>query len=249
MSFIDDRAHAGRQRQQRGLIDEALKTNARIVEAVDISPEGRGVGGATVSALKNLFGGKLGIDALQVLRFDSGGWHHCYVQPFSGMSSMPGEHYGILNGCLAAPAILREGGMLSPPRWDSGYFPEVAQQLNAHYGLKSAVKALKWEWQSGFGEVTLDWGVQIRSRGDGTSEVVMQAGRYGGFTTPQVGFAVWQQLMRSLSECLYPATCERQHYIQSPRFVDVFDPTYHLTEAAPEAQASPTGTPSPQPQV
>ncbi|MEZ4370085.1 MAG: hypothetical protein R3B07_04640 [Polyangiaceae bacterium] len=232
MNFIDDRAHAGRQRQQQGLIEEALKSNARIVEAVDISPEGRGLVGTTGSTLKNLFGGKLRIDALQVLRFDSGGWHHCFLQPFSGMSSMPGEHYGVLNGCLAAPAILRPGGVLSGPRWESGYFPEVSQHLNGHAGLKTAVKAIKFQWQTGLGEIDLSWGLQLRSRGDGTTEVVMQAGRYGGFTTPHVGFAVWQQVVRRLSECLYPAACERQYYIDTPRFIEVFSPDYHAGYAA-----------------
>ena len=130
MQFLDGRAQAGRDRQFESLAKEAASAGSRVVECVTIAPDGMSTGQAVSGAVRALFGGRFKVDTISVLWLESHGWRHCYVQPYSGMTPMPGEHFGQLSGNLPAPAILRRGGMFKAWQWESASFPAVSHQLS-----------------------------------------------------------------------------------------------------------------------
>jgi hypothetical protein len=202
MSFMSDRVRGGRDRQKQALIAEAGKIGAQVVDIVEIGDEAQAAGAAIGGSLTAMFGGNMRVDGVMLLRLSTNGWPHAYAQPFSGFNPLPGEHHGILHGALASPAILREDLRFSDYPWDPSAGPEVARQLTASPQLRQAIKSIAWEWAIGMTKVTLDWAIQLRSVGDGTTHLVMQSGRYGGLTTYDVGFAQWMQVCQAVHSCL-----------------------------------------------
>ena len=170
-----------------------------------------------------------------------------FVQPYSGVAALPGEHHGILHGGVAAPAVLRRAGLksafaglLSSCKWESPNHPGVAQYLTGAPAIAAVANATKWEWPAGLSKVELDWGIQLRGVGDGTTHVTLHSGRYGGIATYQVGFAHWLALCQALTACLDPAGSTAQQFIVPPSFHD-----YVYSTPQPEAPpVPPTGTPA-----
>ena len=219
MSFLESRAHQARNRQLNALIKEARSAGATMLSNDDeINASTATVAGATAGALKGLFGGKLNIDVLFVLRLQTNGWQHVFVQPFSGTTPLPGEHYGLLTGSSATPAILRRGGLLRSWQWDPTAGAELAHYLTQLPGLGAVARNMSWEWPMGFGAVELEWTAQIRALGDGSSQLVMQSGRYGGLTTYGVGFQQWLRLAGQLGPCLHHGPSCAQAFTEPPRF-------------------------------
>jgi len=218
MSYVDSKVRGGRDRQKQALIVEANQAGAQVHEIVELDA-GQAGGGAVGGALTALFGGRMEVDAVHLLRLSTRGWGHAYVQPYSGFAPLPGEHYGVLTGSLASPAIapadLRHSDEYP---FDPARGPEVAQHLAASPAIKAVLRDLAWDWPTGMAKVELDWAVQLRSVGDGTTQVVMQAGRYGGMTTYEVGFGVWLRLCGAIHACLAPGAWPAQHFPIAPRY-------------------------------
>lgn len=241
MGFIDKGIGKARMRQKESLLKEAQAAGMAIVAFDEVANDAKATGGAMGGVLKTFVGGNLAVDCVQVMRLETGGWSHAYVQPYSGVTALPGEHHGLLHGGIAAPAVLRRGGLgsafaglLSSCKWESPAHPGVAQFLTSAPGLAAVAKATKWEWATGLSKVELDWGIQLRGVGDGTTHVALQSGRYGGITTYHVGFGHFIALCQALPACLDPAGSTAQEFIEpAPLAAYVF--------GAPQAAAPPPG--------
>jgi len=197
VGFLDNRAAAAHKRQREAIVTEASRARATLSHTADV---GQANGAAALaSSARVMLGGTHTIDAVQTFAFQTNGWEHHYAQPYSGMQPLPGEHHGLLNGALPAPiAFLRQGG---GGRWES---PDrtLAAWLSGQFALEPALRALAWDWKSGFTQIDLPWTAQVRSLGNGRSHLVLMAGRYGGFTTYDVGFAAFLGLAGALSSVL-----------------------------------------------
>ena len=202
MGFLADRVQSGRDRQKQALISEAQAAGSRVVEVVDLGDPRDGASSVLDSSLVAMFGGRMQVDGLAVVWLETHGWRHAFVQPFSGFTPLPGEHHAVLHGGLPTPAILREELRRTDYPWDPAAGVEVAEHLRQAPALRRAVEGVVWEWPTGMAKVTLDWAVQLRSVGDGTTHVVMQSGRYGGLTTYEVGFRQWLQVCQAVHPCL-----------------------------------------------
>ncbi|HLT39212.1 MAG TPA: hypothetical protein VK034_23170, partial [Enhygromyxa sp.] len=238
MSFMNDRVRGARDRQKQALIAEAGKIGAQVVEIVEFGDDARAASGAIGGSLTALIGGSMRVDAVMLVRLQTNGWTHFYAQPFSGFNPLPGEHHGILPGCLATPAILREELRYGDHPWDPAAGPEVARQLTSSPQVRQAIRSIAWEWAIGLTKVTIDWAIQLRSVGDGTTHVVMQSGRYGGITTYDVGFAQWMQVCQALHSCLAGWAPAAQPFPV---------PTAHAELIGSHTGSTPTPTPIPEP--
>ena len=244
MGFFDRSIGQGRTRQKQAVIDEARHAGATVLEVVELSDEVDAANAALGSSLKALFGGRAQFDHVQVFRLHTQGWIHTYAQPYSGLVPLPGEHHGVLHGSLAAPAILRPGGLFGGAKWDPSAWPDVARYLDSAAHLASVVRATEWEWGTGLSVVRLEWGVQLRSLGNGATHVVMQAGRYGGLTTYEVGFSQWLRLCQILPSFLQQAAHPAQAFIEAPRW-DA--PAMAVMQGQEIVPASPPVQPAPSP--
>lgn len=249
MGFLDKKVAGARARQKQALINEAQAAGSRVIGAWDVGGPEESAAGAVGGALKQLFGGRMKADGLQVLLFDTQGFRHAYLQPYDGMHPFPGEHHAILNGCLPSPATLRAAGILGwGTKWDTGQMAGLAKSLNEDPGLTKAVAGVEWEWKTGMVKIDLEWTVQLRSLGDASSHLVLQAGRYGGFTTYEVGFKNFLELSSALYAFLADAPIGEQAFLAPCAFsfaIDVIR-TGGLPEvAATSNAAAPAPTPAP----
>ena len=188
-----------------------------------------------------MFTGKLALTSLQSFELQGPSGQHVYLQPWSELGPTPGEYHGNIQGSLAAPVtvvpswwakrsalqlytllVMFSLGLvlllgLRRPKIRSAD-PDTADRLKRDPKVRAALKALTNEWPVGTGRVSLDWLVQMRSNGDGTSSVTMAAGRYGGFTAYKVGMPAYQRLVGALAEVVEQTSHPAQTYEQNPRF-------------------------------
>lgn len=201
VGFLSGRAEAAHRRQRDALVAEASKAGSVVTDVVEVGA----TDGARVlsNTWSSLFGGSHAVDAAQILSLRTGASLQHYVQPYAGLQAMPGEHHVLLAGALPAPAsLVRSGGA---GRWTSPD-PGLAGYLEQNLAVRAAVASVVWDWRAGFGEILLPWTVQLRSNGDGRTHLVVAAGRYGGFTTYDVGFGVFAGVARALQAVLGPGT-------------------------------------------
>jgi hypothetical protein len=243
MGLFDNGITGARARQKQSVIAEAAKAGTHVLNVVEHADGGDAARAAVGSSLKALFGGSMRVDCIQVFSLQTYGWPHTYAQPYAGVAALPGEHHGILHGALPSPAMLTPG-IFSGASWEAG-MPEVAKALDRDPHIKGAAQATKFEWPSGLSKVSLAWGVQLRSLGNGTTHVVMQAGRYGGLTSYEVGMAQWLRLCQALPSCLQPYVYPPQPFMDPPRWGEVIDaalsgPATVAPAAAPAAPPAQT---------
>jgi hypothetical protein len=246
MAFMADKVSSARNRQKQALISEAGKAGARVVDVVEFGSLDDAAGAVAKSSLTAMVGGRMQVDGVMVLRLETHGWAHAFAQPFAGFQPLPGEHHGVMQGGLAAPAILRESLRRSDHPWDPAAGPEVADYLKRAPALRRAVDSIAWEWAAGLTKITLDWAVQLRSCGDGSTHVVMQSGRYGGLTTYEVGFGPWLQICGAIHSCLSAWAPPAQSFAVPVRYAEAVGFAAH--PSAPHgAGASPESTADPNP--
>ncbi len=223
MGFFDKGADKARARQKDSVLEEAAAAGSQLVEIVD-SSEQASAGSIVGSILKSYVGGRVKHDTFQVFVFRNKELTHLYVQPWEGLVPQPGEHHVRLEGTLPSPAVLRKK-FLGRLKWETeGANDALLTQLHQNAGLGSAVKALKWDWKAGLTEIELSWAVQVRSLGGGQSHLVMQAGRYGGFTSYKVGFAPFIRLVSAVRSTLGPtADLATQQFVEPSVYASVFE--------------------------
>jgi hypothetical protein len=196
-------AQKARVRQRDGILEEAAKAGARVL---DIAEMGSGASGSSVAGSmgKVFFGGKVSIDDAQVFTFDSQGFPHVYIQPYDGLNPVPGFHHATLAGNVGQSATLTAKAF-GRKRWldDNG---ESIESLNDNPILSMVGKTLEWKWKAGTTEIELPWTVKLSPAENGVTELTLRAGRYGGFTTFGVGIGVFLGLSRSVHTMLASST-------------------------------------------
>ncbi len=221
MGIIDKGLEKAHERQRQSLISEAQRAGCTVLSIQESGDREKAEGAAVGTSLKAIFGGRVGADTVQVMLLETMGMKHLYVQPFSGVSPIPGEHHAVLGGSLPAVIELGPGGF--SPEWKSPD-KELSKALNKSFPvLKAAAKKCEFEWAVGFGTVKLEWAIQVASMGDGRSHMVMQAGRYGGVTTYEVGFSHFMRMYNELSGSMRPERFPTQGFMHPVSFGAVFE--------------------------
>ncbi len=214
-----DKAHA---RQKKSVIEEAGKAGATVVDVVEMGNEETSAAESAIgSTLKSLFGGKVSRDYVQLFRLTTAGINHIYVQPYDGISPVPGEHHAQIAGSWRSPLIL-EKRLLGGGKWKADD-TELAAELSKDKSLKRVTSQLKWEWATGTTKIKLPWAVQIRAVPNGSSHLVMKAGRYGGFTSYKVGVQAFAALCQQFGASGSSASQPTQSFITDTEFAPVFE--------------------------
>lgn len=242
MGILEKNAEKAHDRQKQSLIAEAAKAGCE-VRSVDEAGVGGGAG-VLEGALKSIVGGRMNIDHVQTLTLETNGRTHLYFQPYAGVAAMPGEHYAIVDGALPV-AVAFENGIFSNG-WSSPDDKAVAKALNGNGALKKVAKKSKFEWAVGMTKIELEWAAQIVGLGDGRSELVLQTGRYGGFTTYEVGFKHFVALWDAVAGALDTGSAAKHAPIHPPAYDLLFrqlllGETGAPAEAPPVVEASPYG--------
>jgi hypothetical protein len=223
MGLFDKSLAKGHANQKKGLLAEAEKAGCAVVGVTQIPeevPREGAAGKALSSAVKSIFGGSSSFDTLQLYQLETKGVAHVYVQPYSGVTVLPGEHHVLVPGGVAAPVAYVKGGLLGGKKWRSSD-EAVAAAFKGHRALAKVAKKCKWEWHVGMSKIELEWTVQVRSLGGGTAHVVLKSGRYGGLTTYAVGFAHLWALLGPLQELLTAGGADMQEHAYPPAFEEL----------------------------
>lgn len=204
MGLIDKNMTKGHERQKASLLKELAAANISVKSVEEIEVESNKTTSAIGSSLKALTGGKLTPDFFQVFILDNQNRDHLYIQPYSGMVVLPGEHHIMVKGTLSSAVALTDEAIFGGPSWRSAKRDkEIETRLNkSNPQLKYLNKKCKFEWAIGMSKIELKWAVQVYAIGDGISHIVMQTGRYGGFTTYEVGFGYFSAVVEQISSLL-----------------------------------------------
>lgn len=228
MGLLSGGIARARTRQKESLVGEAQKAGSQVVDVIEIGDDAQASRAALGATLKVFVGGSLRNDGAQIVLMNAAGWPHVYVQPYAGMNALPGEHHAVLSGSLPSPALLRASqGMFSGrPQWESPADPRLAAAMNVDAAIGGLVKRMVWDWKVGLGAFELDYTLQLRSVGDGATHLMMRAGRYGGFTTYEVGIAVFLAACRTLHGWLQPIAAPPQTFLGASAFEAVLPLLY-----------------------
>ncbi len=200
MGILGGNLNKMHDKQKESLIKEASKTGLSTRDIIEIGDEKEGGKKAVSSGIKAIVGGKLAPDFFQVFIFSK---DYLYIQPYSGLTVLPGEHHMILDGTYEEPLVLSDEAIFGGPSWRAGKNKELTKQLQKNYpSLKKLAKKTKFEWAIGMGKIELEWASQVLGLGNGKSHMVLQTGRYGGFTTYEVGFGHFSELVREMKKLL-----------------------------------------------
>lgn len=200
MGILDGSANKMHDKQKESLIKEASKKGSSPRDVIEIGDENEGGKKAVSSSLKAIVGGKLAPDFFQVFIFSR---DYLYIQPYSGLTVLPGEHHMILEGTFKEPLVLSDEAIFGGPSWRAGKNKELTKKLQKDYpSLKKLSKKTEFEWAIGMGKIELEWASQVLGLGNGKSHMVMQTGRYGGFTTYEVGFHHFSELAQEVKKVL-----------------------------------------------
>jgi hypothetical protein len=183
-----------RKHQHDAILEEASKSGIRVVDVSVIGDPS--VAGLAGSMIKAFLGGKVDVDDAQVFTLQSQGISHVYIQPYEGLSVVPGYHEATVNGSVATAATFTAKSF-GRHRWlDSD--GRQADVFNHNLALKRAVKSLKWKWQIGTSVIELPWTLRLTPTAEGTTHIVMRAGRYGGVTSYKIGMSVFLEVIHAV---------------------------------------------------
>lgn len=197
MGLFDAGVTKARARQRASLLEEAAGAGGQVLEFLDGTDATPTPTSIVAGTLKVLVGGVVTTDFHQVMVVRTGPLVHLYVQPYQGVQAMPGEHHAYVAGTLPLAAVLRRAG--SRVHWEGGHGEHAFNRIPA---INVAAHALQTTWKAGLTEITLPWLAQLRPAGGPRAHLVMQAGRYGGFTSYHVGFAAFVRLAAAVQGSL-----------------------------------------------
>lgn len=231
------------ERQRNAIYEEAAALGGQVI-GYEEHAEGLKASRLLGDALKdklNPFGGSMRVDGMQIFGFETGGVQHLYVQPWSQMHALPGEHHAWLPGAYRSP-VVHQRAVVMGMSWNAGGDAELAKWLGTQAALMQVVKGCKKDWKAGTKTFDLEWTVQLLSLGDGRSHLIMQAGRYGGLTSYRVGLGHFLSLGHAWAPLIGRDTQYPAHAALQPvSYSDVFY-QYVLQasgSAAPPAPAPP----------
>ncbi len=200
MGILSSNVNKIHEKQKKSLTSEASKAGLSPLEVIEIGNVNVGGKKAFSSSFKAVLGGKLAPDFFQVFLFSK---EHLYIQPYSGITVLPGEHHIILDGSFKEPLVLSDEAIFGAPSWRAGNNRELTKQLQKEYpSLKKLAKKTAFEWAIGMGKIELEWAIQVLGLGKEKSHMIMQTGRYGGFTTYEVGFQHFSRMVREINKLL-----------------------------------------------
>jgi hypothetical protein len=105
MADLDQKLQSARQRQKGSILNKAKEAGTKIIEVTEYFPDSDSHSAIT-SLLKSILGGKLKVDCIHVYQMEKDGFEHFFIQPFSGLNPIPGEHHAILEGNFRYPLAL-----------------------------------------------------------------------------------------------------------------------------------------------
>lgn len=223
MGLLKNKFSKALRRQRKATLEEAEKARCTLKQEFEqVNDDAASVKGAVGGTLKAFTGGKMQVDSLQIYHWSHAITDFTYFQPFSGMMVLPGEHHAILPGSVRSPLIVKKG-LLGGAKWVSPDDKELAAQCKDDKGLKKALKGLKWEWGIGASKIEHEWTIQVRATGDGRTHIVMQVGRYGGFTTYKVGYAKFLEICEAIKSSLQSEPHEEQNFIEEPCYMEAVE--------------------------
>jgi hypothetical protein len=123
MAFMADKVSSARSRQKQARISEAGKAGARVLDIVEFGDLDQAAGAAVGSSLTAMFGGRMRVDGVMVLRLETNGWPHAFARETLRHSDYP---------------------------WDPAAGPDVAAHLKLAPALRQVVRAIAWEWAPGW---------------------------------------------------------------------------------------------------
>ena len=200
MELIGRGLNKAHKRQKTSLLKEAQAAGCEVLSFEETNQQDDAGKTAIATSLKAFTGGKMKLDSWQLMTLETAGLRHVFVQPFSGMSPMPGEHHAILKGTAPSTVALVQGVL--GKKWESPDAAFATVLNKERRELKMLAKKCEFEWGVGMGKIVLEWALQMFSRGNGSTQCVMQTGRYGGFTSYGVGFRQYLALVCELSNVL-----------------------------------------------
>lgn len=188
-------------RQEKSIIKEAKKQGLELIDViyVDYDEENKNKGKLNSTA-SSILGGKLKVTYAQVFLFNKHSEKQIYIQPYSGATPLPGEHHVFLAGGFSSPIVLKDEELYGGPSWkceDSALENRINDEGT---DIGKAAKEIEFQWGVGTGKIIIEWAVQLYYLGAGKSHLIMQSGRYGGFTTYKVGFKEFGALMDALKD-------------------------------------------------
>jgi hypothetical protein len=198
---------------------EATSSGAVLRDTTDVV---LGRSSALSGAVSALFGGSLQVDAFQCLQLETHGVMHLFVQPFSGVYVLPGEHHAWLQGSLPACASYNDG--IFGDTWRSPD-PNTSRWLEQNKPLTSTARSTRWEWRVGSGEIRYAWHLQTRPFRGGLTHLAMKAtGEMSGLSVMHAaGFARLIMLAGALQPSLRPVPGQpEQPFVTGSGYADLF---------------------------
>lgn len=217
MGIIGNGTKKGHDNQKASLLKELAGAGLTVKNIEEVEVETNKTKSALGSSLKAFTGGKLTPDFYQVFLLENHGRDELYIQPYSGMVVLPGEHHVIVEGALSSAIALTNEAIFGGPSWKTADRDKALEkELNKENPqLKYISKRCQFEWAIGMSKIEHEWTVQVYPIRSGLSHIVMQAGRYGGFTTYEVGFKVFSALVGQFSAMLHGKAGQTQSPIYS----------------------------------
>lgn len=176
------------------------------------------------------------VDGVQVFGFETQGVRHLYVQPWSGVETLPGEHHAWLHGSLRSPLAYARG-LVPGYRWVAGGDEALTSWLATQGGVHACASACATKWRSGQG-TRIDCTVQLRSLGDGRSHLVQHAGHHGGLLGEEVGVRTFLELGRAFAAVLPRAAEPAATFLHPVAYTEVFHRCLLGADAPPPAAAA-----------
>jgi hypothetical protein len=142
------------------------------------------------------------------------------AQPFQAGDALVGEYHLRIEGGLPQPIVLARA-MFFRKRWATADDKELSAALEGSAALKAATKKLAWAKHTTSGQIDLDWTVQLRALGDGTSHLVMQAGS-SAWSVHAPALGVFTEVVLALAPLLKHDHFEAQGSYFDTQFEDTF---------------------------
>lgn len=98
-----------------------------------------------------------------------------FAQPYQAGNSLVGEYHLRMSGALPQPIAFCRASFFRK-KWTTAEDRALLGVLESSAELRAATKRLCWSKHTSRGEIVLDWKVQLAALGDGTSQLVVQAG-------------------------------------------------------------------------
>lgn len=191
-----DTAHERRIEQLR---KECQNEGAELINVETISlQEVNSIKASLGSAITSLVGGKAAYDYLQLYTIRRNNQIQCYLQPFSGLTVLPGQHFMVIPASLRNPIQYR---IKKKQSFKESLYQTYINRIPFFVGknirvcewlcidsteqnkLKGSkprfLRELSHVWQDGLTKIELDWTFQANAINHEFSLISMQSARYG----------------------------------------------------------------------